>query len=328
MDRIIVVERAIKNNLGVSISRLGEGRRRFREGIHRVGNRRFPSRRGTVNSKQQAGEAVNKNFLLQFFLTMVKHEDAIYLEPAPEDLLSVWGKEVTAQNLARFFGGLAEAVPAEEDAWTFKGLPEYLGGKADVDVSATKGRKEHSHPLHLEKSPLQVSVGIHGNKLKPLSGPPRFSGGLEDIVNISSKQGIWVSEGAGLKVGNVITEQGNRHTLRRSPVKTPHLNQNNHGLSPEGIKALRFEKFGKSPSNKKDIGCPDQGFVEQETLNETLQGSRGVKSFQAPAENRDCPSGNQVCINNNIPGGPADKGQEKSESNRKKKEFSLKKRNF
>lgn len=52
---------------------------------------------------------------------MVNHRDAIDLEPAPEDLLSVWGKEVTAQNLARFFGGLAKAVPAEEDAWNFKG---------------------------------------------------------------------------------------------------------------------------------------------------------------------------------------------------------------
>lgn len=44
-----------------------------------------------------------KKHLLQV-ITMVKPREAVDLESAPEDILSVWGKEVTAKNIDKFFG--------------------------------------------------------------------------------------------------------------------------------------------------------------------------------------------------------------------------------
>jgi len=35
---------------------------------------------------------------------MVFHNEAVDLDPAPEDILSVWGKDVNEQTLDEFFG--------------------------------------------------------------------------------------------------------------------------------------------------------------------------------------------------------------------------------
>lgn len=43
---------------------------------------------------------------------MVFHNEAVYLDPALEDILSVWGKEVTDQNLDKFFGQVGNSASA------------------------------------------------------------------------------------------------------------------------------------------------------------------------------------------------------------------------
>lgn len=128
---------------------------------------------------------------------MVKHWEALDLEPSPEDILSVWGKELTAQNVDWYFGAVGSqgCVKPSVEGTVYNISPRVsLEERLDPEVqgkSDTKGLQEES--LRNEYSHCAIPRLIQGRRGKGLISSPILSGGLEDIVNLGAARGIRTS---------------------------------------------------------------------------------------------------------------------------------------
>ena len=113
--------------------------------------------------------------------------DYVDVEPAPEDLLTIWGHEVSAQNLERYFPKLTvkSALPNNEegaDPFPSRSTLLDLSGalKADYIVLSCSGGLPRGEGLGSDRfsvhGPLTLSSG------PDLSVFPPLTGGLEDVV--------------------------------------------------------------------------------------------------------------------------------------------------
>lgn len=129
-------------------------------------------------------------------VTMGFHNEVVDLDPAPEDILLVWGKDVSEENLDKFFGQGENTEPANFPAgglWSSKPplvqspfSPGALG-KSRV-FTGVSGVREKKRP--------QTEKGLPAGKFLSPSKIFCPSGGLEDIINFNSKQGLWSSIGS------------------------------------------------------------------------------------------------------------------------------------
>lgn len=76
-------------------------------------------------------------------LTMVNSEELVDLNPALEDILSMWGKDTTAQNVEHFFGvqKLAESILQQSAV-----LPPFLH---QGEVTASENVQVHEQDVHV-----------------------------------------------------------------------------------------------------------------------------------------------------------------------------------
>lgn len=112
------------------------------------------------------------------------------LDPAMEDILSVWGKDPTAQNVERYFGVpdfLISDPPSSESQWNsqvsplsakkVEGIEHLYQTFKDLQQSSKEGGiKPHVSPRNLHQTSKGKSTYIG----------PVLSGGLEDIVLFGS----------------------------------------------------------------------------------------------------------------------------------------------
>lgn len=91
---------------------------------------------------------------------MVKPSEAVDVEPAPEDLLSMWGKEISEKNVGKYFGkegSLAAGSPwikSPSDAL----LEESLILAGELGISG--GRKEGLiNPVEEEPRKIKGTLG-------------------------------------------------------------------------------------------------------------------------------------------------------------------------
>ena len=116
---------------------------------------------------------------------MVKPREAVELDPTPEDILSVWGKEIIAQNIDKFFGSAGSHATEKftsEGSWINrapKGLLEESLELAGLNSQGVRGLPKPSFQeegFYLTGKPYVSQV----SKEKPYSPAPFLSGGLED----------------------------------------------------------------------------------------------------------------------------------------------------
>lgn len=77
-------------------------------------------------------------------ITMVKPREAVDLDPTPEDILLVWGKEVNTQNIERFFGSAGSHALAEftvEGSWSNRAAKGLLEESLELAGLHSKGGK-------------------------------------------------------------------------------------------------------------------------------------------------------------------------------------------
>jgi len=127
---------------------------------------------------------------------MVNGCEAVEIDPAPEDILSVWGKDTSEQNLDKYFGkvgGHSNVSFAGSGAWSSflaKGLQdeslELAGGIGKFGKSSEE-IGPHARTGSAEGGNIFSTYSKFPSPTK-LHCP---SGGLEDIINFSSCKGIW-----------------------------------------------------------------------------------------------------------------------------------------
>lgn len=109
---------------------------------------------------------------------MVKPREAVDLDPAPKDILSVWGKEITAQNIDKFFGSVGSQETKKytpEGCWSnrsSKGLLEESLELVGLNSQGVRGLLEpnpQEEGFHLTGEPFIRQV----SKEKP-SSPALF----------------------------------------------------------------------------------------------------------------------------------------------------------
>lgn len=124
------------------------------------------------------------------------HNEAVDLEPAPEDILSVWGKDVNEQTLDEFFGHGKSIEPGICAAGGLRSSKFYLeqgsfltgaSGKFGVCSGLSDAR---------EKESSQPEKGSPAGKISSPSKVFCQSGGLEDIINCNARQGFWNTSGS------------------------------------------------------------------------------------------------------------------------------------
>lgn len=122
---------------------------------------------------------------------MVKPYEVVDVEPAPEDLISMWGKEVSEKNVGKYFGH--EGSFAAGGPWSKNPSGGFLEESLILagEFGNSGGRKGVSTDtledgLRKEKGPLVRKAPSPSKAFSP-------SGGLEDIINFSACQGVWTS---------------------------------------------------------------------------------------------------------------------------------------
>lgn len=121
---------------------------------------------------------------------MVKPNEAVDLNPAPEDILTMWGKEVTAQNVVKFFGSDGCHAPADlatEGVWSIQGTKVQSETEVGWAGPGIKGRKGLQAPVISENDLSQDPAFPHGCKRRTIAGTVRMQGELEDIINFQPK---------------------------------------------------------------------------------------------------------------------------------------------
>lgn len=119
---------------------------------------------------------------------MVNPREIVDLDPATEDILSIWGKDLTAQNLEWYFRSLSSQGNGSFSSGGLRNnMPSKVSLEGNLDLSGfrSQGIKGFQEVCIPEENDLQVRIShpIQESKGKPFSMGSFLSGGLEDIVN-------------------------------------------------------------------------------------------------------------------------------------------------
>lgn len=127
-------------------------------------------------------------------ITMVNPNELVDLDPELEDILSVWGKEPTTQNVEWYFGGyeLSRLEPPPQVSLETKPSSLWLSKETDRNSLRIRNQTSFQQPFR-EDTAERASNAAHflGNRGKSISGRNFLSGGIEDIVN------LWLASGLG-----------------------------------------------------------------------------------------------------------------------------------
>lgn len=194
---------------------------------------------------------------------MVISSESVELDPSPEDLLTVLGKEITAQSLGEFFGksegyGSAAVAGAGSRASYFaKGLlEESWEPSGSLRVIGSDPVKE----LQISESNVWGRKGIDALPGKSLSPSKTFcpSGGLEDIINSVQNIGVWRPVGGLIAARNEAGGDPQQSAVNRGLFpKKPSLSV----AGPEGLDPGSFVKQGPGANDELGNDSPVAGKV-------------------------------------------------------------------
>lgn len=209
---------------------------------------------------------------------MVIPGEYVELDPEPENILSVWGKEISTQNLDLFFRGdsLLKDMKGSADLKILK--PNASEG---VDLKRNQGLDERRCKED------QARVAEEGQKSEDLSvthvstqiDPPgaQFSyGGLEDVVyGQRAKPWAWQTSNSGLKEDLGQVKGGSPQAISRTS-----LSKNGGTLSElQGIEGSKEQKDGRK-------GVPSEIAVWQPGKEGTEEGAGEGLSSRKLGEDR------------------------------------------
>lgn len=120
---------------------------------------------------------------------MVIQNEAVDLDPAPEDILSVWGKEVNAQNIDKFFGQVGSHASANFSvggSWSNKASKGLLEESLELaGLLGNSGRDPRESGSQEKECALKENpYGTLGGKVLSPSKVFCPSGGLERDLEI------------------------------------------------------------------------------------------------------------------------------------------------
>jgi len=148
---------------------------------------------------------------------MVNPNELVDLDSDMEDILSIWGKDPTAQNIERYFRSSGTFRSGTLSPEPLKINQSFLQLSKEIKENAFAHQDFQASQQTSRPSEDGLHAGfrqsIHGTKGKSLSVEPVLSGGLEDIVNFVSSSGQRSEKGVGrvstLTRASIAKEQGN-----------------------------------------------------------------------------------------------------------------------